>query len=76
MPGYLSNIIPPTTRNVPIYHTRNSENYFAQISGLELIKESFIPDIIRKQYFLKSEVREFESISLKNSRENITESLS
>lgn len=48
MPGYLSNIIPPTTRNVPIYHTRNSENYFAQISGLELIKESFIPDIIRK----------------------------
>lgn len=37
VPEYLSNIIPPVTKNVSIYHTRNSENYIVPISRLELL---------------------------------------
>ena len=36
VPEYLSNIIPPVTKNVSKYHTRNSKNYIVAISRVEL----------------------------------------
>lgn len=73
VPEYLSNIIPPVTKNVSIYHTRNSENYSVPISRLELYKKSFVPDTIRKWNSLKLEVREATSLNI--FKKNITESI-
>lgn len=66
-------IIPPVTKNVSKYHTRNSENYIVPISRLELYKKKSVPDTIWKWNFLYLEVREGTSLNI--FKKNLGESI-